>query len=241
MRQIDRYAYNNRISRLDPAYKAGFSLLMILVCLIADRLPVSVGMLSLVLCCSVFLAGLPLKPTLKILAGESAFIFFSVLSIAVSISRSPTNELRLILARDSALAALNLLTRTIGCMSAMNFLSMTTPMTDLIDLMRRLCFPEIIIDLTTLIYRSVFTLFDCLERMVAAKEARLGFRSFRTSFRSVAEIAANLFLETYRKSRRMQLSLESRCWDGSFRVIPQTYEPICSLWKKDASWFRKTL
>ena len=235
MRRIDSFAYGNRIRRIDPAFKAGFSLLMILTCLIADRLPVSVGVLLLVLSCSVFLAGLPLRPTLKILAGESAFLFFSVLSIAVSISRSPANEFRLILTRDSALAALNLLTRTIGCMSAMNFLSMTTPMTDLIDLMRRLRFPEIIIDLMTLIYRSVFTLLDCLERMIAAKEARLGFRSFRTSFRSVGEIAANLFLETYRKSRKMQLSLESRCWDGPFRVIPQTYEPICLLWKKDAS------
>lgn len=241
MRWIDRFAYNNRIRRLDPAVKAGFSLIMILVCLGFDRPYVSAAALLLILILSVSLAGLPLRSFLKILAGEAAFLILSVVPIAVSIVRPsaaepvPVFPLKLLITRDSALNALNLLTRTLACISAMNFLSMTTPVVDLIDLAGRLRVPEIMIDLMTLIYRFIFTLFDCLERMTAAKESRLGFRSLRTAFRSAGEIAANLFLETYRRSRKLQVSLESRCWDGAFRVIPQTYDPIRSLWERAPS------
>lgn len=239
MRWIDRYAYNNRIRRLDPAVKAGFSLAVILVCLGFDRPVVSIAALILNILLSVSLAGLPLGSFLKILTGEAAFLVLSIISIAVSFVHPPTAEsasifpVKLLMTRDSVLNALNLLLRTLACVSAMNFLSMTTPIVDLIDLARRLRVPEIIIDLMTLIYRFIFTLFDCLERMIAAKESRLGFRSFRTAFRSAGEIAANLFLETYRKSQKLQLSLDSRCWDGTFRVIPQTYAPIRSLWGRE--------
>ena len=46
MHWIDRYAYSNRIRKLDPAYKAGFSLALIALCLVIDQ-PISSLMILL--------------------------------------------------------------------------------------------------------------------------------------------------------------------------------------------------
>ena len=78
----------------------------------------------------------------------------------------------------------------------------------------------------------IFTLLDCLDRMIVAKEARLGFRTFRNAFRSSADIAASLFIDAYRRSQRLQIALEGRCWNGSFRVLPRDYESPRSLWRE---------
>ncbi len=63
-----------------------------------------------------------------------------------------------------------------------------------------------------------------------AQEVRLGFNGWRQSMQSVGDIAANLFIEAFRKSQKLETSLEGRLWEGSFRVLPQDYETIQSPW-----------
>ncbi len=86
MRLIDRFAYNNRIRKLDPAWKAGFSLLLLLSCLTVNRAGFSAACLTAVALITVLLAGIPLGPFLKILFTEAGFLVLSVGTVAVSVS-----------------------------------------------------------------------------------------------------------------------------------------------------------
>lgn len=238
MHWVDLYAYDNRIRMLDPAYKAGFSLMVMLVCLIVDRPLVGLLIILLDAGLSIFWAGLPAGFVFKLLTGEGSFLLIGVLGVAISINIVPIpgglalGPFWVMVTPDTIYLAIRLLFRALGCVSAMNFLALTTPMVDLIDLMRRMHVSEILIDLMTLIYRFVFTLLDSLDRMVLAQEVRMGFNGWRNSLQSTANIGANLFIEALRRSRRLETALEGRGWEGSFRVIPQEFEKLKWPWKR---------
>ncbi|MCE1252247.1 MAG: cobalt ECF transporter T component CbiQ [Anaerolineae bacterium] len=241
MHWIDRFAYNNRIRRLDPVYKAGFSLALMLLCLALNSIWFSAFLTLLAVCLSICWAGLPAAFVLKLLFTETGFLLFAVLGVALSIGTQPVagglplGPLWFNISRQSALLALNLLLRALGCAAAMNFLALSTPMIDLIDLLRRLRVSETLIDLMTLIYRFIFTLLESLERMLLASEVRLGFNGWRRSMHSAAAIGANLFMEAYRRSRRLEIALQGRGWQGSFRVLPQVYEKLKFPWARARS------
>lgn len=232
MHWIDRFAYNNRIRRLDPVYKAGFSLLVIVLCLVSALPWVNVALMVVVICFSILWAQLPARSVFKLLMAEGSFLVFGVLGVAVSITtRSSPGAISvgpfwLNVTADSINLAFKLLTRSLGCAAAMNFLALTTPMVDLIDLFRRIHVPDLLIDLLTLIYRFIFTLMDCLDRMMLAQKVRLGFNGWGGTLRSAGEIAANLFIEAFRRSQKLDIALQGRGWDGSLRVLPQEYEPL---------------
>lgn len=241
MRWIDQFAYGNRISRLNPAIKVGLSLIILLAALIASNVYVSFGLLILVILLVVFWAKLPIGSFIKILFGESTFLLFAVVGIAVSISTIPSEGawhflgLWFVVTQESLWLAFNLFLRAVTCTAAMNFMAMTTPITDIIYLFTRLHIPRVLIDIMTLIYRFTFTLFDCFTRMVTAKEARLGFRTLRQSLRSWADIGTNLFIEAFRRSQKLEIAMQSRCWEGDFRVLPPEYQPIRWPWQRKRS------
>ena len=238
MRWVDRFAYSNRIRLLDPIYKVGFSLILLLVCLVIDQPVLSILLIFGVILAAILWAGLPVGFFLRILTVEAGFLAIGVVSIAVSMSpiQSPgsiaVGPIWLNITPSTLYLAFKLLARSLGCASAMNFLAFTTPMVDLIELGRRFRFPDILIDLMSLIYRFIFTLLDCLDQMVLAQEVRLGFNGFKTSLNSAGQIGTNLFIEAFRKSQKLESALESRGWEGSLRVLPHFYQHPRWPWKR---------
>lgn len=186
-----------------------------------------------VLILSVAWARLPAGFVLRLMLAEGGFLVAGVLGVAVSISTPPSLDAAALgpfwlnLTPASLYLASMLLARSLSCAVAMNFLALTTPLVDLVDLLRRAHAPDLLIDLMTLIYRFIFTLLDCPDRMVTAQEVRMGFSGWRTSLHSAAQIGANLFIEAFRRSRRLETALEGRGWDGSsLHVLPQEYEHL---------------
>lgn len=230
MRLIDRYAYSNRIHRLHPGYKAACSFAAIAVCLGLNRPLASLMILGLMLGLTIFWARLPGRFVLGLILAEGSFLLFSVLGVAVSLGAGPSpggfalGSLWVNVSVASLWQAVNLLNRALACAAAMNFLSLTTPIVDLMDLLRQLRVPDLIIDLMTLIYRFIFALLESIDRMLLAQDVRLGYRGWRNSLRSAAQIGANLFIEAFRRSQRLEIALQGRAWDGTLRVLPQEYE-----------------
>lgn len=236
MRWIDRYAYTNRLHRLDPAYKAGFSLGALLLCLIYDRPLVSGGIVILFVILSILWAALPAGFVVRLITAEASFLLVGVLGVAVNVHLDPVGtglalgNVHFSFSSGSIDLAVRILLRALGCAAAMNFLAATTPLVDLIDLMRRLRVPDLLIDLMILIYRFIFASLDSLERMVIAHEARLGFSGWRNALHSSADIGARLFIETFRRTQLLDTALQGRCWDGTLRVLPQEYETLKWPW-----------
>ena len=229
---IDTYAYSNRIRGIDPAQKAILALLLMLLSLVLDR--PAVGLLAAGWACALAIlwAGLPGRVFGKVVAAEGTFIVFAVLGVALSVSAEPpagawwSHPLGpgfIWFTAASLGTAARLAARALGGAAALSFLAMTTPLPDLINLLRRLRMPSLLLDLMTLIYRFIFVLLDSMQRMVTAQQARSGYSSFRRGLTSAGQVAVLLFIEAFRRSQRLDTALASRGWSGQLHVLPATY------------------
>jgi cobalt/nickel transport system permease protein len=119
---------------------------------------------------------------------------------------------------------ISLIARALGAASAMNFLALTTPMVDIVELFRRLHVPEEIIDIMTIIYRYIFVLLGSLERMRMAQDSRLGYQTtYFRAMNSAALLGSQLFIDAYQRSKRLQIALQSRGYTDSLKVLPARY------------------
>jgi len=117
------------------------------------------------------------------------------------------------------------------CADALNFVALTTPLVDLIELMRRLRVPDLLIDLMTISHRSIFVLFECIERTYLAQDSRLGYRNALRTWVSASNLGSRLLLETFRRSQQLGLALESRGYvGGALNVLPATYRRPWPVW-----------
>ncbi len=217
---IDRYAYATHIRHLDPAHKAGLSLSVLVLCLVLNRPVIGLAVIAWMWLLSLFWARHPVWLFGKILFAESAFLILSVFGVAASIQIWP---FQIGITRHGLDAGLLLFTRALGCAAALNFLALTTPWVDLLDLGQRLRLSPLLLDLMTLVYRFIFTLLESLERMRIAQEARLGYSGWRQGMNSAALLAAHLLVDAYRRSAQTQIALEGRGFTGALTVLPGLY------------------
>lgn len=236
MELIDRHAYNNKLRAVDPVYKAGLALMVLALCLLLNR-PV-VGLLAV--CWMWFLstavAGLPVRVFGGVLFAEGSFLLLAVAGLAVSVGIGSADgvagvrwmvqlgPLWLASSPASLNVALRAGTRALGGAAAMNFLALTTPLVDLIELMRRLRVPTVLIDMMTLMYRYIFLLLESLERMHTAQDTRLGYVSFRRGMASAGVLASRLFIDAYQRGQRLQTALSSRGFTSDLKVLPINYD-----------------
>lgn len=239
MDMIDRYAHSNAIRCLDPAQKGGLALLAMGLCLVLDRPLVGLLTVGWMLGLTVGWARVPAPVFGRVVLAQGLFLAASSAGVAISagLGAAPAGAWALragpLWAGTSPIGlatALRLVARAIGCASALNFLILTTPLADLIELLRRLRAPEVLIDLMTLTYRAIFVLLESLNRMHVAQEARLGYVGPRRAIGSSALLASQLFLDAYRRSARLQLSLESQGLQGALRVLPLDYTRGSGAW-----------
>lgn len=244
MHLLDRYAYASPIRQIDPAQKGALALLAILLCLLLDRPAVGLLALLWMLALTVGWARMPAGVFARVLAAEAAFLALSTLGVAFSLGLGPQalpgwswqiGPLWIASSRPALEQALRLVARSLGCAAAMNFLILSTPLVDLIELLRRAGLPEVLIDVMTVTYRTIFVLLESMARIATAQDARLGYRDVRRSLRSAALLGGQLFLDAYRRSQRMQLALESRGLRGALRVLPGDYRHDGRVWLAGAA------
>jgi cobalt/nickel transport system permease protein len=233
MELIDRFAYNNRLRHVDPLYKASLAGLTLILCLALNN--VAAGVLSILwmAALAVVVARIPARVFAGVLLAEGTFLALTTAGVAISVTAQDPSGVAAWAWRAGPLwvsgspaqaqLAVTLVARALGCASAMNFLSLTTPLVDLIDLARRLRVPPVLVDVMTVIYRFIFVLLESLGRMRTAQESRMGYTSFRRGMSSAALLATRLFVETYQRSQRLQTALESRGYDDDLRVLPAAF------------------
>jgi energy-coupling factor transporter transmembrane protein EcfT len=91
-----------------------------------------------------------------------------------------------------------------------------TPIPDLFLGLRKIGLNKDIAELTILIYRYSFMIFEQLEQMLIAADCRLGFRNIKSTLNSFGIISANLFLKSLDFSQRAFYSLQSKNFSGNF-------------------------
>ena len=108
--------------------------------------------------------------------------------------------------------------RCFACFSCLGFLTLTTPIADILQCLHMIKVPVIFIDIALLMYNTIFIFLEQLGTMRNAQETRLGYMGSKSTYKSLGMLFSNLFFRSLDKSETLQCSLDSRCYQGYLPV-----------------------
>ena len=160
-------------------------------------------------------------------------LWFAVMSVAGIILISGGHDLfwrwdilpafSLSITRDSVNQGVFVFCRVLGGMSAICFISLTTPMTDIFTVFRRCKMPDTMIDLMMIIYRTIFILMDQLVQVYHAQVMRLGYSTWRESLHSFASLCGAAFIASWDAGEDLIRAMDARCYDGKFALLGEIH------------------
>jgi cobalt/nickel transport system permease protein len=214
MHTLDAFAHTNPWRERHPAEKAVLAL-GLLGCAVAlppwPGAPV-VGLVALALLTGP--VGLGLGRLLRAVRVPLVFVTVGSLPLLVAVGGSPW--LRLDPAGPVRVA--ELAGRATAALLCLVLFAATTPLTDTVPRLTRIGVPPAVTEVAALTYRMLFLLLDTVARVREAQAGRLGFRTWRTTYRSVAAQAGAVFVGAFDRARRLEEGLALRGYTGSLRV-----------------------
>ena len=226
MLMLDTLAAHSGLRDVSPGLKTGFSVLVLLLCVGASDAVVGIAVaLSMVLLMGL-LGKTPMHQIAALLKIPMLFLCVSCLVILLEFLREPAGlwyvkfgSRWLCVTADSLHRAVTLFFQAMGAVCCLYFLSSTTPMPQLIEVLRRCHVPELVIELMYLIYRYLFVLLDVQQKLTTAASARLGYAGARRSVSTAGRVSGALLASSFRRSNLCFDAMESRCYDGKLRFL----------------------
>ena len=215
---IDHSAYNNRWRQVSPAAKSVFCLCGISAAFLAGQPGLSGAVAIVIALITIIGAGIPVSRYLRAIAPALLFLGLSALTLLVSFDRSGITFTGA--GRDQAA---QLCGRATASVAALLFVALTTPMTEILSLLRKLKLPDLLLDMAVIGYRMLFVFSDAVQQIRTAQSARLGYASYRQSLRSLGQLIAAVTLQVWQRAAALDLAARARCNDGSLRFLAPVY------------------
>lgn len=226
---VDYYAYASHMRSWNATFKVIFSMLCLLLCLILNNIYVSIAVILIMGYMTVVIGGLELDHYISMLLIPIVFLLFGSAAIAVGFSWNPVGQYNLNVfgwfyiycSQESLWKASGLIFKALGAVSALYMMTLTTPLSELIVVLRKAHIPKVIIELMNMIYRYIFIMLDTHSRMKNSAEARLGYVDFKTSCYSFGQVASNLLIVSLKRGTDYYNALESRCYNGDLQFLEE--------------------
>lgn len=220
---IEQAAYASRWRPVCPGAKAAFALAGLIAAFVAATPAAALLVAALLALAAVAGAGVGLGLYLRVALPATGFLALSCLSLLVSLAGDGAGGIVWQLAPDAAPRIAELAARSLAALAAMLFLVLSTPLSDLIVLLRRLRVPEVLLDLMVLCYRMLFVFSEAFHDTLTAQQARLGFVSTRRSLHTLGLLAASLAAQVWLRARHLHLAAQARNGDGPLRFLPREF------------------
>ncbi|MDK2811156.1 MAG: cobalt/nickel transport system permease protein [Petroclostridium sp.] len=228
---IDKYAYVNKL-KASPMEKFTFAFLTMAICLLSKSITVSLITIFVPALIVIFKAKIPAGFYIKIMLLPLSFLILSVMTIVVVGVRGEENIIvshnffryNIGITYESMETAMRLVFKSLGAVSCLYFLALTTPMIQLISVLRKLKCPVILLELMGLIYKFTFVMLETANRIYISQDARLGYCSVKRGYHSFAQLISALFIRSLHRSQALYTSLECRGYDGALNVLEPRYK-----------------
>ncbi|MEW5793530.1 MAG: cobalt ECF transporter T component CbiQ [Candidatus Desulforudaceae bacterium] len=210
-----------------PAEKGLLAVLTLGACLAAQAWWIPLIVFGLMAALTVWAGRTPWLLYGRLLLVPVAFLLLGLPAVALSVSTGPVPDGRwfeifglYVGATQAGLGmARDILVRMLGAVSCLYFLALSTPLPDLLGLLRRCRVPALFLEILMLVYRFVFVLLDTALEMRRAQTLRLGYTGLGTSYRAWGGLLANLLLRAYQRAGGLYTALTLRGYDGNLRVL----------------------
>ena len=232
MLTIDKLCYNSKLRYVNAGEKFAFTMITLLLCVCSRSIVIACIVLTATGILTVYKGGIPLFRYVRFMTVPLAFLILSTLAIIFNISRTPLDLFAIPIgnwyltgSKEAILYALQLILTSLSSVSCLYFLSFNTPMPDILNVLGSLHCPKILMELMLLIYRFIFILLSVSSAITNSQHSRLGNKDYKTSLKSFSALASVLLVRSFKRANALYDAMESRCYDGTIRVLNETYPP----------------
>ena len=232
MLTIDKLCYNSKLRYVNAGEKFAFTMFTLLLCVCSRSIVIACIVLTATGILTVYKGGIPLFRYVRFMTVPLAFLILSTLAIIFNISRTPLDLFAIPIgnwyltgSKEAILYALQLILTALSSVSCLYFLSFNTPMPDILNVLGSLHCPKILMELMLLIYRFIFILLSVSSAITNSQHSRLGNKDYKTSLKSFSALASVLLVRSFKRANALYDAMESRCYDGTIRVLNETYLP----------------
>ena len=229
MLMLDTRAAHSGLRRVSPGLKTAFSVLVLLLCVGAADALVGIAVAASMAALMWLLGKVTPGRIFQLLRIPMVFLVVSCAVILLEPGRGSfgiwqlqVGNLWLCVTRDSLHRAVTLFFQAMGAVTCLYFLSTSTPMPQLIEVLHRCHVPQLVIELMYLIYRYLFVLLDVQQKLTTAASARLGYAGVRRSVSTAGRVSGALLSSSFRRSSLCFDAMESRGYDGRLAFLSHT-------------------
>ncbi|AOT69113.1 cobalt ECF transporter T component CbiQ [Geosporobacter ferrireducens] len=231
MISIDHYAYMNRLKQIHPMEKFALSMGTLVICMFFKTWLLHFSVIAFMSFLILYYAKIPFKAYFKLMLVPLAFLSVGVLGIAVTITRNPSlltygfkvGNWMIGVEKQGFDQAVLTFSRAYASVTCLYFLALTTPMVDVIWILKQMRVPRILTEMMTIIYRFIFVLLETASMMYLSQECRLGYASISKSYHSLGQLVSNLFIKSFQRSQELFTALSTRGYTGSLEVLEEEY------------------
>lgn len=223
---IDKLAYASPIRDKSPFLKGLFAVGTLLFCIAVRSFVVSIFIMCVMGYLTVKFSRVSFYKYFKLMTAPAAFLAVGTVAIAFNITKEPMDLWNIQIGANyiatsvkSMTYAIELIVVALAAVSCLYFLSLTTPMLDLVQLMKKCKLPWLFIELTILMYRFIFVIGDMAAAIMLSQECRLGDITLKQKIKSMGQMLSVVLIRALNKSNRLYDAMESRCYDGRIEVL----------------------
>ncbi|GCD10958.1 cobalt ECF transporter T component CbiQ [Clostridium tagluense] len=225
---IDFYAYTSKIRHWNATFKVSLSAAILILCIALENPYVSVVVIIAMAYLTIVKGELPVNEYLSILAIPIVFILLGTFTIAIDFSKQPMGQYNLNLgfcyvftSQAKIKEVVFLILKVFAAISSLQMMTLSTPSSEIIYVLRAAHVPKLIVELMNLIYRYIFILMDVYSKMKNSAESRQGYCDFKTSCYTFGSIASNMLVISLKKANTYYDAMEARCYDGDLIFLEE--------------------
>lgn len=227
---IDKLSYRSKLRYVNASEKLLYAVATLAFCVLSCSMKMAVLVFAVNAALTVGKGGTPFSRYIKLLRIPAAFLIIGTVAIVVNLAREPMNafafpagEWYITGSRAGIRQAAGICLTAMAAVSCLYFLALSTVMTDVLGALRKLRVPPLLIELMLLIYRFIFVLSETASAVRVSQYSRLGNRNLRTGIRSFGAMGSALFILALKRSNALYDAMESRCYDGTIRVLSREH------------------
>ncbi|SFK96908.1 cobalt/nickel transport system permease protein [Paenibacillus sp. 1_12] len=239
---IDTLSYKNRLRSVSPMWKCGFAAVLFIGSYLSQPV-VQLCLAGWMLVWTVLYARIPLQSYILLIGIPGLFYVTSLPAIMVEISMQSRDSIAVISTNHVLFTILNwtlyiseaglhqagyLFARVFACISCLTFVMLTTPMSELFQVMKKLRMPALVLEIMLIMYRFLFVLTETAQHMYTAQKARGGQSGFRGRLNDTAILIVRLFGKTMQRYKALSHGLIARGFTDEIRMAPYTAHPVAS-------------
>ncbi|WP_099468220.1 cobalt ECF transporter T component CbiQ [Konateibacter massiliensis] len=228
---MDNYAVRSGLAYVNPDLKLWAGVISLILCLFSrgfTSIVIAVAMIGVIL----YFGKVNAEEYWHLLLIPFTFILLSGIVLLVDLSKVemgivsiPILHRYLVITWESLFTAVRISVKAMCSVTCLYMISLSTPMYEIIKVLRKCKLPEIMIELMFLIYRFIFVLLEAYSNMKTAADTRLGYINWRRSYQSFFGICTNLFVIAFQKASKNFDAMEARGYDGNLRFL-ESEKPV---------------